>query len=550
MRKALFVLCLVLLGAQGIWAQVTEEWVARYNDPGNLDEAATAIAVDNLGNVYVTGGALFGDFDTFSNYATIKYNSSGDTLWVRRYTGPGNADVANDLAVDSLGNVYITGNSWGGLGTGWDYATIKYDGTTGETLWVRRYDGSANSDDWASALAVDGSGNVYVTGYSVGSGTGYDYATIKYSSIGDTLWVRRYNGSVNSTDIAFALAVDNSGNVYVTGASESDYLTIKYSSNGDTLWVRKYSGAGNWTDEAHAIAVDNVGNVYVTGRSYDSGTGFDIVTIKYSSLGDSLWVRRYNGPGNWTDAANAITVDDSGNVYVTGGSHRSGNNGDYATIKYNSSGAELWVRRYNGPGNDTDEANALALDDLGNVYVTGTSRGIGAFDDYVTIKYSSVGDSLWVMRYTGPGSNVDWATAIALDDFGNVYVTGGILGGIGTGYDYATIKYSQTVGIEEENAQFKMNNAKLLQNLPNPFHHSTVIRYQIPSTNPESRITNHISLRIYDLTGRLVETLVDERQEPGVYQVQWEGKDQPTGIYFYRLQTGDFTTTKKLTLIK
>ena len=112
--------------------------------------------------------------------------------WVARYTGNGNA--AKAIALDSSGNVYVTGFSYGS-GTGDDYATIKYN-TSGDTMWIRRYNGLGNGDDAARAIALDVSGNVYVTGLSRGSGTGYDYATIKYNSSGDTVWVRRYNGRV------------------------------------------------------------------------------------------------------------------------------------------------------------------------------------------------------------------------------------------------------------------------------------------------------------------------------------------------------------------
>ena len=146
--------------------------------------------------------------------------------------------------------------------------------------WVARYDGPANSTDIATALAVDTEGNVYVTGWSIGSGTGDDHATIKYDSEGNQLWVARYNGPGNGSDLATALALDASGNVYVTGDSYRtrtghDYTTIKYDSEGNQLWVARYNGPGNGADLAYALALDPSGNVYVTGYSEGSGTSYD-----------------------------------------------------------------------------------------------------------------------------------------------------------------------------------------------------------------------------------------------------------------------------------
>ncbi|KAF0150953.1 MAG: hypothetical protein FD143_2373 [Ignavibacteria bacterium] len=268
--------------------------------------------------VYVTGRSV--GSGTFSDYATIKYNSNGIEQWVQRYNGPGNSsDDATAISVDGSGNVYVTGRS-SVLGTSSDYATIKYN-SNGIVQWGQGYNGPGNSDDEAIALTVDGSGNIYVTGRSVGSGTSSDYATIKYNSNGIEQWVQRYNGPGNSNDAATAISVDD------------DYATIKYNSNGIEQWVQRYNGPGNSEDWATAISVDGSGNVYVTGESAGSGTYYDYATIKYNSNGLVQWVQRYNGPGNSDDYARAISVDGSGNVYVTGTS--TGNGWSiYTTIKY------------------------------------------------------------------------------------------------------------------------------------------------------------------------------------------------------------------------
>jgi hypothetical protein len=152
-------------------------------------------------------------------------------------------------------------------------------------------------------------------------------------------WVRVFDQYL-SFDGALAIAVDGSGNVYVTGFAtvdhpgyNRDFVTIKYDTNGVQKWVRRYNGPENWHDGAHAIAVDRAGNVYVTGSSAGVGTGLDYATIKYDTNGNRKWVKRYNGPGNKADYANAVAVDGAGNVYVTGSSWN-GSSLDYGTIKY------------------------------------------------------------------------------------------------------------------------------------------------------------------------------------------------------------------------
>ena len=372
------------------------------------------------------------------------FSQSVDTAWVRRYNGPGNYyDVGGPIAVDDSGNVYVTGESYGS-GTGGDCATIKYY-PDGDTAWVRRYNGPANDWDRTIAIAVDDSNNVYVAGLSRVNGGYYDYVTIKYYPDGDPAWVRTYNGPGNAYDEGRSIAVDGSNNVYVVGSSWGggtyhDYATVKYDPQGNELWVRRYNGPGNGYDHASLIAVDASGNVYVTGASEGSGTNFDYATIKYDSSGNELWVGRYNGPGNYYDVGGPIVVDDSGNVYVTGYSFGNGTDYDCATIKYDPDGNQLWEKRYNGPGNSDDAGHAIAVDGSGNVYVTGRSSGIGSSDDYATIKYDPAGNQLWVQTYDGPVNSDDNAYSIAVDASCNVYVTGYSYGS-GTYLDYATIKY-------------------------------------------------------------------------------------------------------------
>ncbi|MDQ3021858.1 MAG: SBBP repeat-containing protein [Bacteroidota bacterium] len=371
--------------------------------------------------------------------------------WDAKYNGPANYnDIANSVVVDNSGYIYVTGYS-AGSGTVFDYATIKYN-SSGIQQWVRRYNGTGNNADYARSMAVDGSGNIYVTGASDGIGTDGDYLTIKYNSNGDSLWVKRYDGPNSSGDEALSVAVDGLGNVYVTGNSygigtQTDYATIKYNSSGVQQWVKRYNGPGNYSDYAVSLKVDGSGNVYVTGYSTGMGTEYDYTTIKYNSNGDSLWVKRYNGPGNNHDYANAIALDVSGNVYITGGSsHTTFGTEDFATVKYNTNGVQQWVKRYGKPGNDQDIVSSIAIDGSGNIYITGQSVGNGSDFDYATIKYNSNGDSLWVKRYNGINNSSDSPTSLAVDGSGNSYVTGASSGI--SGYDYATIKFNSS-GVQQ-----------------------------------------------------------------------------------------------------
>ncbi|HEX7344382.1 MAG TPA: SBBP repeat-containing protein, partial [bacterium] len=257
-----------------------------------------------------------------------------------------------------------------------------------EQEWVARYNGPANSGDEAHSITLDNDGNIYVTGWGINSGIHSDYATVKYDANGNQIWAALYNGPANNEDKACALAVDGSRNVYVTGysygrGSNYDYVTVKYDSSGNQIWVARFNGPANGEDKAIALAVDGGGHVYVTGRSLGIGTFEDYTTIQYDASGNQIWVACY-GHSGW-DAAYALEVDGTGNIYVTGSSNGGATFLDYATVKYDASGNQIWVARYNGPGNYSDDyAFALAVDGVGNVYVTGESPGRGTDYDYAT----------------------------------------------------------------------------------------------------------------------------------------------------------------------
>lgn len=521
---------------------ISGQWVSRYNGPGNNIDEAFAVVTDAAGNIYVTGSST--GSGTNLDYATVKYNSAGAEQWAARYNGPANfIDIANAIAVDGSGNVYVTGIS-AGITSLSDYATVKYN-SAGQQQWVARYNGPSNATDEAFSITVDGSGNVYVTGQSL-SGTNYDYATVKYNSAGQQEWAARYNGPQSSIDNAAVVRVDISGNVYVTGSSTGsgtglDYATIKYNSAGAEQWAVRYNGTNNGDDVPSSMELDASGNIYVTGGSSGSTSSNDYVTIKYNSAGQEQWNARYNGTGNDNDIASALTVSSSGNVFVTGSSIGQGSATDYATVMYNSLGQQQWVMRYNGPNNTSDDATAITIDISGFVYVTGSSNSGGANLDYLTIKYNSTGQQMWEQRYNGPANGIDAALSICSDAAGNVYVTGTSQGN-NTSSDYATVSYSVTTGIEPVSGEIP-NSYRLYDNYPNPFNPSTTIKFDVP-------VQSFTSLVIYDVTGKVVQTLVNQNLSAGRYVYNFDGSDLASGVYLYKLTAGDFNNVRKMVLVK
>jgi uncharacterized delta-60 repeat protein len=441
---------LTVAAVRNTYSQVAQEWVQTYNGPGNGIDIAFSVVVDDLGNVYVAGNSP--GATSANDITTIKYNSSGQQQWVQQYNGPGNSDDGtngtNAIAVDSSGNVYVAGWS---ADENTDYVVIKYN-SNGDQQWAQRYNGPGNDYDAPYGIALDSSGNVYVTGTSTGDGTGFDYTTIKYNNDGVQQWAKSYNGSGNGYDAGQALTVDGSGNVYVTGISTAqnglgDCVTIKYDTNGDEQWVKVYDGPANGTDYGNSIATDGSGNVYVTGSSTGSTTDRDYLTIKYDSSGEQQWAMTYSSAGSNVDEGRSVALDGSGNVYVTGTlaySEGKSSTDDWGTIKYNSSGDEQWVQIYNGPANMADEAWSIAVDAKGNSYVVGYSHGLTSGSDLTSIKYDTDGVQQWVQAYDSPKHGTDTGFDITLDSKGNVYVCGA--SGPGSAIDFVTIKYSQGPG--------------------------------------------------------------------------------------------------------
>lgn len=430
-----------------------ESWVARWSSglDGGYDEA-TSMILDDDASIIITG---FTESDNGTDdISTVKYDTSGAELWsAQHHGGDGVIDVAFHLDLDATGAVYVGGVAATSENLE-NISILKYD-VDGSEVWTTEYDGSGNSFDLGTTITTDGYSNAYVAGITFSPTSGADISILKYDSTGVLEWSRTYSNDFNTHDIPNHIMTDPAGDVIITGysqgaAGDRDILTMKYSSDGDQLWVSTYDGPGNGDDEGIKMLVDGNGHIYVTGYSSGALTNNDYTTIKYDGSGNEIWSARYVGPNYGTDIAVDLVLDDDENLYVTGGSYRLGMNSDYATVKYDLFGAEEWVARYNGAINLDDYATAIDLDTQGNIYVTGYTVGASFNDDITTIKYTPAGNEVWVRDFDGEANFEDRGTHIAVDNRGGVVVSGTTYG-LDSEQDLLTLKYDSAGDIQWTN---------------------------------------------------------------------------------------------------
>lgn len=443
---------LLLLVSIQTFAQISTLWTNSQTGSGDNSDRYNAIVTDASGNLYL-GGYTFNQFQD-KDYLLVKMNSGGDTLWTRQFNGASNgADKILYMAIDNSGNVYVTGQSDGGSLQQNDIVTQAYNGI-GSLLWSATYNNSpANQDDQPNGIAVDNSGNVFVSGETDRDSTATindDILTIKYNTSGVQQWAVKVNGTGNGTDRSNGIVADNAGGCIITGRTATlvndDVITIKYSSTGTETWRTVYDrGFGN--DRGEEVTNDASGNLYVTGRS-ENANNYDVMTIKYNTGGVAQWTKFYNGSDD--DFGRFIKTDASGNVYVTGQTNL-GTHFDLVTLKYNSTGLQQWVKTFGNPALNDEDPSAIVVDATGNVYVTGKSDVNSAAaiiaDNFITIKYNASGVSQWSVYFNGTTTNSDdIAEGMVLDATAtNLYVAGGSQNTV-TQKDASVIKYATSTG--------------------------------------------------------------------------------------------------------
>jgi len=370
--------------------RLTKQWGSTGSDTGY------SVAVDNSGNVFVTGITHW-EFDGNTNSGEwdiflTKFDNAGNKLWTKQW-GTTQHEEGNSVAVDSSGNIFITGFTYGELDGNtnageYDIFLTKFD-NNGNKLWTKQW--GTTSYDKGNSVAVDTSGNVFVTGNtedgldgntSAGSG---DIFLIKFDNNGNKLWTKQWG--TTEYDKGNSVAIDSSGNVFVTGhtssgldgntnAGSSDIFLTKFDNAGNKLFTKQW-GTTEY-DYGNSVAVDSSGNVFVTGHTgggLDGNTNagnYDIFLTKFDNNGNKLWTKQLGTTSD--DRGYSVAVDSLGNVFVTGlaGDGLDGNTaiggGDIFLTKFDNAGNKLWTKQWGSYG------NSVAVDGSGNVFVTGNTQ--------------------------------------------------------------------------------------------------------------------------------------------------------------------------------
>jgi uncharacterized delta-60 repeat protein len=442
-------------------------WEQRYNGPANDRDEPSAVAVDSDGNAVVTGFSTGNG--SSRDFYTAKYRAAdGVVLWEQRYNGPGNGrDEATALALDANGNVVVGGMSRG-TGAFADPYVAKYSAVNGGLIWAKRPTPTTpNIGAEIIALTLDADGNILIANRaysSVAVEQGF-YVTKHAASDGRELWRTSYPSPAFGRHAAKAIAVDGKGNLVLTGITfyeqtPSNALTVKFAaSNGALLWQNRFDGPAHMNDGSQAVAIDPAGNALVTGYSESASGDRGIYTAKYAAeSGALLWEQRYQSPENFPDSGFAVATDQNGDVIITGtvglGPSSPYTNAieqsDSYTAKYSTTGGQLlWELRYNGEVNGWDSANAVAVGPDGNPVVTGFSQNNSRAWDFYTAKHdSSNGSLIWEKRHSGygPGGYAIYHSAMALDSSGNVVIAGSSVGTNNYPAFFFTAKYASQDG--------------------------------------------------------------------------------------------------------
>ena len=341
-------------------------WQETFNGGNSGYDYAIQLKIDNNNNIFIAAALE----NTTMDFGVLKYDAGGTLIWSNSWNGSANArDIPADIGIDNNENIYLVGGSEAANGFS-DYAVVKFN-SSGTFVWETTYD-YANLHDAASGLVIDNS-NIIVIGASASALTEWDYATHQIDlATGNINLTERTIIAGVGLDNAQAVTADLNNNIYITGYVEingnTNIQTVKIDGNFGLVWVENFDGG--LEDVGESIGVDNFGNVYITGYTENATGGTEYITIKYDSQGTELWNKKYGNVDNSVAKAKSVVVIGNGDIIVTGTVQKNGTK-NFSTIKYDTNGNIKFAKEYDA-ANDNDEAESVVIYN-NSIYVTGTS---------------------------------------------------------------------------------------------------------------------------------------------------------------------------------
>lgn len=444
-----------------------------------------------------------------------------DTLWTRRFD-LSHQEYAAAVTRDSTDNIVIVGTFQDTAAFISDVLLLKYN-QSGNLLWYRLFD--TGQIDWGFSVATDCNSNIYVGSYHSDMSMEKPGIT-KFSSTGETIWSQMYMTLANF--LITGICLDSQNNIYAcaVGMTGSVSLIAKFDTIGTLLWYRTYRWGNTQTFED--IILDGNGNIYVVG-DIDYGP-WELLFAKFNSNGDSIWTRRYSENNTMCHGMQLLT-DKSDNIVIAG--YIGLTNSDALILKYSNSGNLLWRKIINYQ--TIDRLNRISIDGIDNIFVSGFSGTMWNNCDYLLIKLTPSGETLWTIFHNAGYDDV--SAGIVTDRQNNPSITGSSSNG--TDYDVLTIKYSGSSGIE-------MSRNNLFQKEELIRLHSNII------SNQQIRLIilkpDKYKILLYDLQGRIVKSVQDGFLNQGSFSFNLGRLSN--GIYFLEIKTEKHKHIQKLIINK
>jgi outer membrane protein assembly factor BamB len=450
-------LSVLMFGSCSI-AQVSQEWLARFGEPGMSTNVPIGMEIDRQGNVFVLGGSWAVTRDSGfplsseRGFVLLKYDSQGKLLWSEHVPEGDAVDLPADLALDDSGNAYITGE------LNWEFYVMKFD-ALGERLWTSTLPDSWNGSQ-GTQVRVDYRGDVVAAGSVNDAVAGNrDFVVAKFDPDGALLWETRYDGPPGKDDDVVTMELGHTGHVHVSGTSSRGInyagqaaTTLELDGLGCILWARQYSTPFIKEEVPIKIAVDGRGSSIVTGYSspvvgMTPHGPIDIWTAKYDSRGQLLWSETFDGQASNADYPKDVAVDSHGNVVVVGSTVIAPWHSEGVVLKYGADGGLQWQVQLDEPCFAGSGSYSVAIDGSGNAYVLSIvgSQSCAPVAALRTSKLDPDGMMLWQAHFSSqPQFSWCYPRDLDLDPLGNVYITAQArLPEDHPFYDIVTIKYVQ-----------------------------------------------------------------------------------------------------------